>query len=122
MGWFWVLRIGVSDLNHGDGAVGVHAGDAVSTANVGIAAENVSPAVFAAEDGPFGKYRQTVECGGVDGTGDGVCLNLVVEGHIDTIVVAIKCHRLYIYIRIEKLGIAYPGTGGGVQHILGALG
>ena len=122
MGWFYVLRIGVSDLHHGDGAVGAHPGDAVYAAQVGITAENVCPAVLSAEDGPLGEHRQTIEGCGVDGTGDGICLDLIVDGHIDAVVVAVECHRLYIYIRIEQLRIADPGTGSGIQHLLGALG
>lgn len=121
MGWFCVLRIGVSDLHHSDGTIGAHPGNAVNTADDGIAAENVGPTILAAEDGPLGEYRQTVKGGRMHGTGDGVCLNLIVEGYIDAIMVAIEGHGFYIYIGIEELGVADPGAGGGIQHFLGAL-
>ena len=122
MDWFWVLRIDVSDFHHGDGTVGAHPGDAVHAADDRIAAENMGPAVLAAEDGPFGEYRQAIEGGGVDSAGDGICLDLIVEGHIDAVMMGIKCHRLYIYIRIEQLGVADPCPGGGIEYLLGAMG
>ena len=119
MGWFCVLRIGVSDLHHCNRAVGAEAGETVGTADDGVAVENVGSAVFAAEDGPLGEYRQTVKGGGLDGSGDGICQNLIVEGYIDTIMIAVKGHRLYINIGIEKLGAADSGTCGRIQDFLG---
>ena len=51
MGWFYVLRIGVSDLHHSGGAIRIKLGHAVALSDPGVASENVGAAVFAAEDG-----------------------------------------------------------------------
>lgn len=119
MGWFCVLRIGVSDLHHGDRPVGMDPGDTVGTADDGVAAENVGPAVLAAEDGPLGEHCKTVKRRGMDGTGDGIGQNLIVEGHINAIMVPVEGHRLHINIGIKQFGAADSGTGGRIQHTLG---
>lgn len=122
MGWFGVLRIGVSDLHHRNGTVGMNTGDAVIAAQDGVAAENVRTAVFAAEDGPFGEYRKAIKRRGVDGTGDSVGQNLIVESHIDAVMVPVEGHGLHIDIGIEQLRAADSGSGGGIQHALGTMG
>ena len=94
---------GVQHFHHGNGSVGEHPGDAVHAAENGVAAENVGPAVLAAEDGTLGKYGQAVKGGGMDGTCDGICMDLVVEGHIDAIMVPVEGHGLHeSLIRLEK--------------------
>ena len=122
MGWFCVLRIGVSDLHHGGGTVCVLAGEAVCAADDGAAAENMCPAVFPAEDGPLGEDRETAQGCGTVVTDGGICQNAVIECNIDTIVIAIESHRLYFDTCVEKLSAPYFGTGTGIQNGLGAGG
>ena len=114
--------IGVHRLYYGNRAVGEHPGDSVNATENGVAAEDMSPAVLTAEDGPLGEYGKTVKRRGVNGTGDGVCVDLIVECHVDAVMVAIESHRFHIDVGIKKLGAVDPCTGGGVQHFLGAMG
>ena len=122
MGWFCVLRIGVSDLHHGNGAVGMDPGEAVGTTDDGVAAENVCPAVLAAEEGPLCEYRETVKRRGMDRAGNGIGQDLIVESHINAVMVPVEGHRLHINIGIEQFGTADSGTGGRIQHALGTIG
>ena len=101
MGWFCVLRIGVSDLHHSHGPVGPVAGDAVGFVNPGVAAENVGAAVLAAENGPLGEHRQTVKGHRMDGPGEGFAGDLIVEGHVDAVVVPVEGHRFYVDVGIQ---------------------
>ena len=55
MGWFFVLRIGVSDLHYSRGEIGLHLCITVAGSDSGITAENMGAAVLATEDGPFGE-------------------------------------------------------------------
>ena len=119
MGWFCVLRIGVSDLHHGGGAVGGVDGAAVGSAETGVGSEDVGPAVLAAEHRPLGENRQAAEGGGHGGAGHGVGQNLIVEGYIDAVVVAVEGHRLHINIGVQEPGRADLYSGGAVQELLG---
>ena len=56
---FSCLRIGVSDLHHGGGAVGGVEGAAVGGTQPGIGGEDVGAAVLAAEYGTFGEDGKT---------------------------------------------------------------
>ena len=119
---FSCLRIGVSDLYHSGGAVGLDAGDAVGAADAGIAAVDVGAAVLAAEHRPLAEDRQTVQGGGPSGPNHRIRQDPVVEGHIDAVMIAVKDHRLYLDAAVEKLCAPYPDTGTAVQQGLGAGG
>ena len=119
MGWFCVLRIGVSDLHHGGGAVGGVDGTAVGGSQTGVGGEDVGPAVLAAEDGPLGEDGEAAEGGGHGGAGHGVGQDLIVEGHIDAVVVAVKGHGLHINVGVQEPGGADLDPGGAVQDLLG---
>ena len=56
MGIIFIYLNDDNSLHYGNGAVGEHPGDAVNTTDDGVAAEDMSPAVLAAEDGPLGEY------------------------------------------------------------------
>jgi len=45
-----------SDLYHGGGQVGTHAGRAVALAQAGVAGIDVGPAFLAAQNGALGEY------------------------------------------------------------------
>ena len=122
MGWFGVLRIGVSDLHHSRGTVGIIAAESVGTADDGVAAENMGPAVLTAEDGPLGEHGQPAQGGGAIVADGGIGQNLVVECNVDAVVIAVKGHGLHFNAGIQQLGAAglYPGTG--IQNGLGAGG
>ena len=122
MGWFCVLRIGVSDLHHGGGAVGVDLGGAVALAKAGVAAENVGAAVLTAENGPFGENGQTSDGGAAAISGGSVCQNAVVESDVDAVVMAIKSHGFHFNGGIQKFGAAHLCAAGGIQHRLGTGG
>ena len=122
MGWFGVLRIGVSDLHHGGGPVGVDGGCSVRLAQPGIGAENVGTAVLAAENRPFGEYRQTIQCSRPGRADDCVRQNFIVEGYIDAVVVPVEGYRLHIDIGVEQFGAADLCVGTGVQQLLAAGG
>ena len=79
-------------------------------------------AVFAAENGSFRKYRKTVKRGGVGCTGDGIGQDLIIEGHIDAVMVPVKGHRFHIDIGVHKFGAADADIGGSIQDLLGGSG
>ena len=122
MGWFLILRIGVSDLHHGGGAVGVDGGGTVGFTQTGITAEDMGAAVFAAEDCPLGEYRKAVEGGRSGGADDCIGQYLIIEGDIDTVMITVKGHRLHIDIGVEKLCAADFGIGAGIQQLLASGG
>ena len=97
-------------------------GSAVGSPQAGVGGEDVGPAVFAAEDGPLGEYCQAAEGGGHGGAGGGVGQDLIVEGDIDAVVVAVEGHGFHIDIRVQKPCGAHPDPGGAVQKLLGAGG
>ena len=76
-------------------------------------------AVFAAEDGPLGEYRQAAEGGRHGRAGHGVGQDLIVEGDVNTVVVAVEGHRLHIDIGMQQPGRAHLHPGGAVQDLLG---
>lgn len=96
--WIWVgfsvLRIGVRDLHHCGRPVGAEAGRSICFADAGIAGENVGSAVFSAQNRPLGEYRKAIQCRRPGTAYNRIRQDPVVEGHIDTVVVLIKGHRL----------------------------
>ena len=122
MGWFCVLRIGVSDLHHGGGQVGKVPGHAIQFAQTGVAAVDVGAAFFAAEYRPFGEHGKAVEGGGAAAAYHRVGKDPVVEGHIHTVVVPVEGYGFHIDVGIEQFGAADPGAGSAVQQALGACG
>ena len=119
---FGAQHHGIQYFHNSNRTVGTDAGLTIGTTDDGIAAEDMGAAVFSAENGPFGEHCQAVKWCGVNGTGNGICLDLVVEGHINTIVIPVKGHRLHIDIGIEQFGTADSGANVGIQNILGCLG
>ena len=119
---FCAFLFGVRSVHYGGGKVGTGAGGAVGGAEAGVAAVDVGAAVLAAEDGPFGEYGQTVQCGGAAGAYHRVGENPVVEGDIDAVMVAVESHGLHINISGQQLRAAHPGVGGSVQNCLGTCG
>ena len=116
MGWFWVLRIGVSDLHHSSGTVGIVAREAVRCAEAGITAEDVGAAVFPAEDSPFGEYGKAAQRSRAVVADGGIGQNLVVECNVDAIMIAIKCHGFYFDSGVQKLRTAHLCAGTGIQN------
>ena len=82
----------------------------------------MGPAVFAAEDGALGEYGKATEGCRHGRAGHGVGQDLVVEGDVDTVVVAVKGHRLHIDIGMQQPGGAHLYPGGAVQDLLGTGG
>ena len=119
MGWFSVSRIGVSDLHHGGGAVGGVDGAAVGSAETGVGGEDVGPAVLAAEHRPLGEYRQAAEGSGHGRSRHGVGQDLIVEGHVDAVVIAVEGHGFHIDVGVQEPGGADLHPGGAVQELLG---
>lgn len=85
---------GIQNLHHGGGNIGTVAADAVGFMQTGVAGEDVSRAVFAAEHRPFGKHGQTVQSGGAGRADGGIGKNPVVECDINAVVVPVKGYRL----------------------------
>ena len=113
---------GAHGLHHSGGAVGSADGDTVGIADAGIGGEDMGPAVLSAEDGPFGEHRQTAEGSWHGRAGHGVRQDLIVEGDVDAVMIAVECHGLHIDVGVKEFGAADPGTGGRIQHLLGAMG
>ena len=118
MGWFPVLRIGVSDLYHGGREIGLDLGIAVTAADSGVAAENVGTAVFAAKNSPFGEYGQPADGGTAAVSGDGIGQNPVVERNVDAVMMPIEGHRLHFDGGIEQFSASDLGTVCVVQNRL----
>ena len=115
-------RIGVRNLYHCGGTVGVAQGLSIALVCVNAAAENVGPAVFAAEDGPLGKYRKTVEGGGAVVANYRIGEDPVVKGYINTVMVAIERHGFHVNIGVQQFRTTNPGAGAGIQNGLRASG
>lgn len=115
-------RIVGSDFHHSGGEIGADAGQTVGAADYGVAAVDVGPAVFAAEDCPLGEGGKAVQTGGASGSYHGVGQDLIVESDVDTEVVPVKGHRFHINICVQQFGTADPGVGAGVQNGLGTGG
>ena len=122
MGWFSVSRIGVSDLHHGSGTVGMVAGETVCSIENSVAAEGMGAAVFSAQHCPLGENGKTGEGGGAILTDGGIGQNPVVECNVNAVVVAVEGHRFYFNSRVQKLGAAYLCAGAGVENRLGTGG
>lgn len=118
MGWFFVLRIGVSDLHHSCGEIGQYLGIAVAGADPGVTAEDMGAAVLTAENGPFGEDSQTTDGGTAAVPGCGICQNPVIKGDVDAVMMAIEGHRLYFNGGIEQFRAADLGAAGAVQNCL----
>ena len=112
-------RIGVRDLYHCGGTVGVAQGLDIALVCVNAAAENVGPAVFAAENGFLGKYRHTGKYSRTAGADGGICQDPVIEGDFDAVVIVVEGHRFYFDTCKKKLCAADLCAGGGVQNVLG---
>lgn len=111
-----------SDLHNGRGQIGEQGGGAVEAAQAGVAAVDMCPAVFPAENRPFVEDRQTLHGGGAGSADHGIRQDPVIEGQVDAVVVAVKSHRLHIDIGGNQLRTADPGVGCGIQNGLGAGG
>ena len=122
MGWFWVLRIGVSDLHHCSRQIGKQGRRSVEGTDAGVAAVDVSAAVFSTENRPFAEDCQTVQCGGACIAYHGIGQNAIVEGHIDTVMVPVEGDWFDINVRCDQLRAADPGVGSIVQYGLGTGG
>ena len=122
MGQYSTLRIVGSDLHHSGGQVGTVAAQAVGTADDGITAEDMGPAVFAAQHCPLGESCQPIQAGGPSGPDHRVSDHLIIKGDVDAVVVVIKSHRLHIDVCVKKGSTADPGTGAGIQNGLGSGG
>lgn len=122
MDWLCTFLIVGSDLHHGGGAVGAAAGLAVGAADPGVAAENMCPAVLAAQNGPLVEDRRAAQCHGTVAAHNGIGQDLIVEGDVDAVMVPVEGHRLHFDIRIDQLRAARLHAGGGVQNGLGTFG
>ena len=118
MGWFCVLRIGVSDLHYGCGEIGQYLCIAVAGTDAGVTAEDMGAAILTAENGPLGKDCQTADGGAAAVPGCGICQNPVIKGDIDAVMVAIEGHGLYFNGGIEQFRAADLGAAGIVQNRL----
>ena len=79
-------------------------------------------AVFAAEDGTLGEYRETTQGGRHGGAGHGVGQDLVVEGDVDAVMIAVKGHGFHVDAGVQQPCRPDPHPGGAVQQLLGAGG
>ena len=122
MGWCCALRIGVSDLHYGSGAVCMNGGGPIGLTQTGITAEDMGAAVLAAENCPLGEDGQTVKGCRPGSADDSIRQHLIVEGYIDAVVVPVEGYRLHIDIGVQKLGTADLCVGTGVQQLLAAGG
>ena len=118
MGWFCVLRIGVSDLHHRGGVIGADPGKAVRAVQAGAAGIDMCPAVLAAEYRPLGEHSKALEGHGPVDPDGGIRQDSVVEGQVDAVMIPVKGHRLHIYIGIQQVCAAHLGTGAAVQNLL----
>ena len=119
MGWFCVLRIGVSDLHHSSGQIGEDPSHAVTTADAGIAAINMSGTVLPAEHCPLGEYCQTADGAAAAVSGGGIRQDAVIESDVDTIMMAVKSHRFYFDGGVEEFRASDFGGSSIVQYRLG---
>ena len=94
-------------------------GAAVGGSQAGVGGEDVGPAVLTAEHRPLGEHRQAAEGGGHGRARHGVGQDLIVEGHVDAVVVAVKGHGLHIDVGVQEPGGADLHPGGAVQELLG---
>ena len=122
MGWCCALRIGVSDLHYGSGAVCMNGGGPIGLTQTGITAEDMGAAVLATEDGSLGEYCQTADGTAAAVPGGGISQNPVVECNINTIMIAVKSYRFYFDCGIQKLGAAHFCSGTVIQNCLRAGG
>ena len=122
MGQSITLLIVGSDLHNGGRQVREQGGGAVKSAQAGAAAVDMCPAVFAAENGPFGENSETVQRSGAGIAHHGISQYPVVEGQVDAVMVPVEGYGLYINIGSDEFRAADPGVGGGVQKGLGAGG
>ena len=113
---------GIQNFHNGCGAIGLVPGRAVKLTQAGIAAVDVCPAVLAAENGTLGKHCQAVKGGRTGIANDGVCQDPVVEGDINTIVIAVKGHRLHFNIGKQQFRTPNPCAGSRIQQRLGPSG
>lgn len=86
---------GVQNLHHGGRPVRRANRVPVGAGQTGIAAEDVGPAVLAAQDGPFAEYSQSVKGRGAAGAYHRVRQHTVVESDVDAVVVPVKGDRLH---------------------------
>ena len=93
----------------------------VGAAQTGIAAEDVGPAVLAAQDGPLAEYSQSVEGRGTAGAYHRVRQHTVVESDVNAVVVPVKGDRLHIDVGVNQLRAADPDIGA-VQKLLRTAG
>lgn len=93
----------IQDLHHSGRQVGEKGGRAVEPAQTGIAAVDMCPAVFSAENGPLAEYCQTLHGCGTVAAHHSVCQDPVIEGQVDTVMVSVERHRLHeCLVRLEK--------------------
>jgi hypothetical protein len=78
--------------------------------------------VFTAEHRALAEQGQAADGGGTAGSHGGIGDDLVVEGQIDGIVVAVKGHRAHVDGRVDQLRRADLGPGGSIQDPLGLPG
>ena len=122
MGWFSVLRIGVSDLHNSRWMIGADSGQAVTAAELSAAGVNVGPAVFSAQYYPFREHGKPLQRHGTVNPNSGIGQNAIVKRQVNAVVIPVKCHRLYIDISIQQVSAPHLCTGAGVQNTLGAFG
>ena len=95
MGQSITLLIVGSDLHNGSRQIGEEGGGAVEPSQAGVAAVDMCPAVFSAENGSFVKDGQTLQRCGTAAADDGIRQNPVIERQINAVMIPVKGYRLY---------------------------
>lgn len=113
------MRIGVSDLYNGGGAVGGGQGAAVGTADSCVTCKDVGPAVLTAQNCPLAEYRKAAQRSRPAGAVHGIGKDAVIEGDVYAVMVPVKGHRLHIDIGVQQFGAADPDVGCSIQNLLG---
>lgn len=86
---------GAHSLHHSGRQIGKEGGGTVETTQAGVAAVDMCPAVFSAEDCPLAEYRQTLQGVRSVAARHSIGQDPVIEGQIDTVMVSVKGNRFH---------------------------